>query len=100
MDKGEAYKSLRHFSKDNVFAIEPSGLGEQDVELRAIGISAVVSHGHPAGGTMTQQKVLIIKSFAIDALTCERQKNRQVVTARRAWYNNCFVQLTAELSNF
>ena len=64
------YESADDLSEDNVFAIEPSGLGEHDVELRAVGVSAVVGHGNPAGRTVGQHEVLVIETLAVNAATC------------------------------
>ena len=63
------YKSLYDFAEYDVFSVEPPGPIEEDVELRAVRILSVVSHGDPASGTMTQQKLFIIEFLAIDTLT-------------------------------
>ena len=65
------YESADDLSEDNVFAIEPAGLGEHDVELRAVGVSAVVGHGNPAGRTVGQHEVLVIETLAVNAATCK-----------------------------
>jgi hypothetical protein len=51
-----------------MFAVEPSGFCQKDVELRPVGISAVIGHRHPSGRTMTQQKFFVIEFLPEDAL--------------------------------
>ena len=52
-----------------MFGVEPARFGEQDVELRAVGVLAVVGHGHPARCAVTQDEVLVVEPVAEDALT-------------------------------
>ncbi len=42
------YHSLDNLSKDDVLVVEPTGLGEEDVKLGAIGVWSMVGHGNPS----------------------------------------------------
>ena len=57
-----------------MLSIEPAGLGEHDVELGAVGVLSVVGHGHPSGGAVRQDEVLIIETLAIDAAACREDR--------------------------
>ena len=51
-----------------MFGVEPARFGEQDVELRAVRVLAVVGHRHPARRAVTQDEVLVVEPVAEDAL--------------------------------
>lgn len=70
---GRSYHSLDDFSKHHVFAIQPPGLVEEDKELGAVSVGAVVSHGHVSSGLVTQLKVLVNEGGAIDTLSCTKR---------------------------
>ena len=57
------------FAEDDVLGVEPARFGEQDVELWAVGVLAVVGHRHPARRAVTQDEVLVVEPVAEDALT-------------------------------
>ena len=63
----KTYVSTDDLSKDHMLCIEPSGLGEEDVELGAIGVLSMVGHSHPASRTVRKDKLLIIETLAKDA---------------------------------
>lgn len=65
----KAYHALDDLSKCNMFAVQPPGLVEQYEELGTIGVLAVIGHRNDAGGTVTQDKVLIHEFVSVNALT-------------------------------
>jgi len=66
----DTYHSLDDLAEDHVLAIEPAGLVEEDEELGAVCVLAVVGHGHHSGGAVAQDEVLVDELVAVDAATC------------------------------
>ena len=66
---GLAYHSSDDFSEDYVFSVQPSSPGQQDVELGAIGVCAVVGHGYISRGAVTQDKLFIVESITVNTAT-------------------------------
>lgn len=62
------FHSLQNFSKTRVLAIQPRRPNSCDVKLWAVGVFAGVRHTHPTRPIMLQDKILVIKVLAIDAL--------------------------------
>ena len=60
--------SLDDLAENDVLSVEPTGLGKENKELGAVGVLAVVGHGYPAGATVGQDEVLIVKALSVDAL--------------------------------
>jgi len=58
-----------------VFAVEPARLGEQNEELRAIRVAALVRHRHPARCAVTQHEVLVDEPLSVDAASCGHAVN-------------------------
>ena len=52
-----------------MFAIQPASFYRRDKELWAIGVFTSISHTQPVWAVVLKLKVLIIKSFPIDAFT-------------------------------
>ena len=48
--------------------VEPTGLGEEDEELGAVGILTVVGHGYPTRATVGEGEIFVIETFAVDTL--------------------------------
>ena len=69
-----------------MFIVEPAGLGEEDVELRAVGVTAVVCHGNPAGRTVGQHKLLVVKALPEDAAACGRNRRSGINKGNRRGY--------------
>jgi len=55
-------------AKYNVLAIQPSGLGGAEEELRAVGVRTSVGHGQNTRTSVLQGKVLVSKLGTIDGL--------------------------------
>ena len=55
-------------AENNVLAVQPASLGQQDVELGAVGVWSVVGHGNPSSRTVRQDELLIVEDVAEDAL--------------------------------
>ena len=51
-----------------MFSVEPSSLGEEDVELRTVGVWSMVCHGYPSWTSVRQGEVFIVETFTIDTL--------------------------------
>ena len=60
-------------AEHDVLAVQPASLGQQDVELGAVGVWSVIGHGNPAGTTMGQGKVLIVELVTKDAAACKNE---------------------------
>ena len=67
---GCTYESANDLAEDDMFAVEPTRLAEQDEELGAVAVLAVVGHGHPARVAVTQDELLVVEAFSVDALAC------------------------------
>jgi hypothetical protein len=65
-DLSTSYTYTEHFSKDDVFSVEPRGLFGGDEELGSVGVLSGVGHGQPAGTEVLQLEVLIGEPFSID----------------------------------
>ena len=61
------YESSQNFSKDDVFAVHPSGLDHRDEELRSIRVLSFVCHGNHSRGTMAEDEVLVVELLSEDA---------------------------------
>lgn len=68
------YHPIQDFSKYDVFAIQPGGLGQGDEELGAIGVGASVGHADPPNAIVLEFEVLIRKCLTINAYTWVRPK--------------------------
>lgn len=72
------YESADDLSEDDVFAVEPARFAEQDEELGTVAVLAVVRHRNPARVAMTQDKLLVVETFTIDALACDITSDKHV----------------------
>lgn len=70
----DTHQTLQHFSKDDVFAVQPWSHNGGDEELRTVGVFAGVSHAEPAGAVVLQLEVLIGETISIDALALIKKK--------------------------
>merc|ERR1712156_1027387 len=64
----EGVHALDDLSEDDVFAVEPRGLGGAQEELAAVGVGAGVGHGEDAGAGVLQGEVLVLELHAVDRL--------------------------------
>lgn len=60
------YHSPDNFSKENMFAVQPSSSVQKDEELRAVCICSVVGHGHISTGFVAQLEVFINECRSVD----------------------------------
>lgn len=51
-----------------MLSIEPRGLHSADEELRTVGVGSSIGHGHNAGTSVLQGKVLILELVTVDGL--------------------------------
>jgi len=61
--------ALAHGAKHDVLAIQPTGRGRAQKELRAVGVRPSVRHGQNTRTSVLQYKVLVFKLVAVDGLT-------------------------------
>uniref|UniRef100_A0A1I8IXU8 Bestrophin homolog n=1 Tax=Macrostomum lignano TaxID=282301 RepID=A0A1I8IXU8_9PLAT len=66
-DRVDHVEAADDFAEHYVMLVEPASFGQGDVELRAVGVRAVVGHGNPAGAAVRQDKGLIVECLAEDA---------------------------------
>lgn len=46
--------------------VEPTSLGEKNVELGTVGISSMVSHSYPTRTSVGQGEVLVVKTLSVN----------------------------------
>ena len=65
--KGATDESFEDFAEGHVLAVEEPRGTEDDEELGAVGVLAVVGHGQDAAAPMADGKVLVVEAVAVDA---------------------------------
>jgi hypothetical protein len=57
LDGLDDVKTVNNLTKDNVFAVEPCGLGSADEKLGAVGVGSSIGHGQSTSSVVLYRKV-------------------------------------------
>jgi len=60
--------ALDNLSENDMFAVQPGGLGGTDEELAAVGVGSSVGHAEDSGSGVLELKVLVLELVAVDGL--------------------------------
>jgi len=60
--------ALDNLSKDDMFTIQPGGLGGANEELGSVGVGSSIGHAEDSGSSVLQLEVLVLELVTVDAL--------------------------------